>query len=103
MPIVESLWFGKPCLCANFDAMAEVSAGGGCLLVDTRSDQALEDGLTRLILDTELRRRLTMEAVARPTPTWLKYAGRVLTAIGRASGRPEPESAAAFLGACARP
>ena len=103
MPIVESLWFGKPCLCANFDAMAEVSAGGGCLLVDTRSDQALEDGLRRLILDTELRRRLTMEAVARPTTTWLKYAGRVLTAIDRASGRPEPESAAAFLGACARP
>jgi glycosyltransferase involved in cell wall biosynthesis len=90
MPIVESLWFGKPCLCANFGAMVEAGASGGCLQVDMKSDAALKDGLTRLILDEELRRRLAASAVARPMRTWLQYAALVLAALDRARGAGEP-------------
>jgi glycosyltransferase involved in cell wall biosynthesis len=90
MPIAESLWFGKPCLCADFGAMAEVSAEGGCLQVDTRSDAALKDGLARLILDRELRKELTARAVARPLRTWRQYAAHVLSALERAPGARDP-------------
>ena len=31
LPIIESLWFGKPCLCAGFGSMAEIAEAGGCL------------------------------------------------------------------------
>ncbi len=92
MPIAESLWFGKPCLCADFGAMAEVAAGGGCLQVDTRSDSALQEGLTRLILDRELRERLAARAVVRPIRTWLEYAGEVVAALDRAPGLRAPAS-----------
>ena len=37
LPIAESLWLGKPCLCSNFGAMAEIAAAGGCLTVDSTS------------------------------------------------------------------
>src|SRR5262249_35659776 len=48
LPIVESLWFGKPCLCANFGAMAETAAGGGCLMIDVRSVKELARGIEAL-------------------------------------------------------
>lgn len=77
LPILESLWFGKPCICANFGAMAEVADGGGCLTIDTRDEVALGNAIERMINDTGLIDRLTEEAAARPLTTWLDY-GRLL-------------------------
>lgn len=81
LPILESLWKGKPCLCANFGAMAEVAAGGGCLSTDTRDPLALKEALARLISDAALRERLTSEALTRPIDTWADYAGKVGQAL----------------------
>jgi len=86
LPIVESLWFGKPCLCANFGAMAEAAQGGGCLTIDTRSVDALSRGIEQLASDTELRRRLAREAAARPMRSWRDYARSVLAALDRHTG-----------------
>ena len=74
LPILESLWYGKPCLCADFGAMGEVAAGGGCLAVDTRRPEALESALARMIDEPELIARLAREAEARPLSTWADYA-----------------------------
>jgi glycosyltransferase involved in cell wall biosynthesis len=86
LPLVESLWFGKPCLCANFGAMAEAAAGGGCLTVDTRSVAALARGIELLAADHDLRRRLAQEAATRPMRSWREYAGAVLDALDRHTG-----------------
>lgn len=86
LPIVESLWFGTPCLCANFGAMAEAAAGGGCLTVDTRSSKELARGIEQLASDSALRRRLAQEATARPMRSWRDYAGSVLDALDRHVG-----------------
>jgi glycosyltransferase involved in cell wall biosynthesis len=86
LPIVESLWFGRPCLCANFGAMAEAAAGGGCLTVDTRSVTELARGIELLAGDAALRRRLAQEAAARPMRSWRDYAGAVLDALSRHTG-----------------
>ena len=73
LPILESLWYGKPCLCANFGSMAEVASGGGCLALDVRDLNALEDGLTSLIENPGKRIILSEEAVQRPIKTWKDY------------------------------
>ncbi len=74
LPILESLWHARPCVCASFGAMAEVARGGGCLLVDVRDVDALAAAITRLATDAELRQRLANEAVARPIREWRHYA-----------------------------
>ena len=73
LPILESLWQGKPCLCANFGAMGEVAAGGGCLTVDVRDEARLGEALERLMTDDALRRSLVLAAAARRMDRWPDY------------------------------
>ncbi len=81
LPIIESLWFGRPCVCANFGAMAETAAGGGCLTVDVRDPQALADAIIALAGSPELRQRLAAEANARPLKTWEEYASQIFAQL----------------------
>jgi len=74
LPILESLWYAKPCICANFGAMAEAARGGGCLTTDTRSVHDLAAAIKQLSSDRELLEKLTREAVARPMAGWHDYA-----------------------------
>lgn len=73
LPIVESLWFGKPCLCANFGSMGEVAEGGGCSTVDTRSVEEIYSALSRLLLQPDLLSTLKDEIKGRKFTTWLDY------------------------------
>jgi glycosyltransferase involved in cell wall biosynthesis len=81
LPIAESLWLGKPCLCANFGAMAEIAAGGGCVAVNTRSVDEMKEALASLILDGDLRRRLAHEAIGRHARLWRDYATEILEVL----------------------
>jgi glycosyltransferase involved in cell wall biosynthesis len=81
LPIAESLWFGKPCLCANFGAMAEVAAGGGCCTVDVRSPEQLRRALSRMITDKELRQNLAEQIERRRFRLWRDYTRDVLCAL----------------------
>jgi glycosyltransferase involved in cell wall biosynthesis len=83
LPIAESLWFGKPCICAGFGAMGELARGGGCLTVDPRDPEQLSTAITRLIAEPELRHRLAKEASTRALPRWSDYAGSVLDCLGQ--------------------
>ena len=73
LPIVESLSYGKPCICANFGAMAEAAAGGGCLTVDVRDVGALESAIVALTGNPDELRELEQEAANRKTVTWSDY------------------------------
>jgi glycosyltransferase involved in cell wall biosynthesis len=77
MPVMESLWCARPCLCAHFGVMAENAAGGGCLTVDVRDSAALAEALLALATRPGLREKLAMEAVARPLRTWADYAADI--------------------------
>ncbi len=77
LPILESLWYGKPCVCANFGSMGEVAEGGGCFTIDTRNQSKLDDAIAMLIDDNELRESLAKQAVLRPIISWTDY-GAVL-------------------------
>ena len=81
LPICESLARGVPCLTADFGAMREVASGGGCVLVDVNSDNALAGGLARLAGDDGLVQALRDEIGRRRLRTWKTYATEVLAEI----------------------
>ncbi len=74
VPIVESLAFGKPCLCADTGVMAELAAEGGCLTVDVHSAEALSQGIERLLAEPSLGETLSEQARSRPVRSWEEYA-----------------------------
>ena len=89
LPILESLWHAKPCVCADFGAMAEVAEGGGCLAIDTRDEGAIEAAISRLIDDIGFRRELAAQASARAIPTWTDYAKALSARIDREASGPD--------------
>jgi glycosyltransferase involved in cell wall biosynthesis len=81
LPIVESLWHRRPCICANFGAMAETGQGGGCLSVDVRDPAKLGEAIIALATRPELRQKLVDEIENRPMKTWADYAGEICAAL----------------------
>ena len=79
LPVVESLWMGRPCLCHSDGVMAELAADGGCLTVDMSDAVAIEHGLERLAGDAGFRLRLTEQVLGRMLSDWASYG----TEIGR--------------------
>jgi glycosyltransferase involved in cell wall biosynthesis len=82
IPILESLWYGKPVITASFGAMSEAAEGGGCLLVDTRDVGAMSDAITQMAESNELRARLSQEAKARSFRTWRDFAADLAEQLG---------------------
>ena len=81
MPIMESMWFGKPCVCHNGGVMAELAAGGGCLTADVLDVHALRDAILRLSTDKQLHRALSHQAVSRPIKSWHDYTVQFLRTL----------------------
>jgi glycosyltransferase involved in cell wall biosynthesis len=77
LPVIESLSYGKPCLCSDRGGLAEVAAGGGCLLVDPESVEALAKGLRRLCRDLDTYTVLQEETRGRTFRSWAEYAADV--------------------------
>ncbi len=77
LPILESLWYCSPCLCASFGAMEEVARGGGCVRVDMRDVEAIENGIRSMVGDESLMASLEQECLKRQMRTWSDYAAQV--------------------------
>jgi len=80
LPIIESLWHGRPVICGSNGAIGEVASGGGCLTVDQNNPHALAAAIASLLNDAALYRRLYDEARARPFRSWDDY-GRDLDRV----------------------
>ncbi len=91
LPVVESLWFGKPCLCSDQGVMAENARGGGCLTVDVQNTETLAAGMMQLACDGNLRARLVREALARKMKTWNDFGAEILDILDEvAPSKPAP-------------
>jgi len=78
LPILESLWYGRPCVCGSNGALGEVAESGGCLLVNQENPASLADGLRQLLTDDQTYGRLCEEARHRTFRSWENYADALL-------------------------
>jgi glycosyltransferase involved in cell wall biosynthesis len=85
LPIVESLWHWRPCICANFGEMAEIAKDGGCLTCDVRDPLQLSHAMVALATQPALRERLINEIERRKHKTWAEYAAEICENLGNAS------------------
>jgi glycosyltransferase involved in cell wall biosynthesis len=90
LPIIESLYFNKPCITANFGAMAEIAGENGCLLVDTREISQLTNAIELLATNKQLLHQKTCEAEQRRIDNWHDYADKVMTTV---TGSLQPKTA----------
>ena len=81
LPILESIWHGRPCVCYNQGVMAELAEDGGCLTADVTDPVQLAEAIHQLATDKDLRTRLSREAAARPLKSWRNYAVDLLDAL----------------------
>jgi len=81
LPVTESLWFGRPCLCSDEGVMAENAKEGGCLTVNMKDQKAVADGIVKLAGEQEFRRELGEQVLQRKLKTWNEYAGDVLQVL----------------------
>jgi len=81
LPIIQSLWNRRPCICANFGTMAETASGGGCLTVDVRDAAKLSDAIVALATRRDIRQKLVEEIERRHVKTWQEYATEICGAL----------------------
>ncbi len=81
LPILESLWHGRPCICGDNGAIGEVATGGGCLTVNQQDPASLAAGMRRLLLEPVTHQRLSIEARHRRFRSWDDYAGSLFRAL----------------------
>ena len=79
LPVLESLWNARPCVCYDSGSMGEIADGGGCLTADVKDPSALAHAISRLVVDVPFREKLAHEAIARNLGTWGNYAREVLS------------------------
>lgn len=81
LPIMESLWKGKPCICHNQGVMSELAQAGGCLTVNVKDSEYLYNAIYQLTVDSKLRYQLSLEATQRKIQTWYKYAKTITSVL----------------------
>jgi glycosyltransferase involved in cell wall biosynthesis len=81
MPILESLWHGRPCICSGENALGALAAGGGCLTTDVGDEVELSEAISRLATDRALLAKLVEEALSRAIKTWDEYVDELLTIL----------------------
>ncbi|WP_175713838.1 glycosyltransferase family 4 protein [Burkholderia ambifaria] len=86
LPIMESLWMGKPCLCHSEGVMAELAESGGCMTVNMLDEHALATAMEQLADQSELRRRLTLDALDRKIFDWADYGSTIEARIAECAG-----------------
>jgi len=74
LPLLESLWFGVPCLCNDLPVLRENTEAGGCLAIPVADRAGWAEGLRRILTDDTAWQALADEAVGRRLPTWSETA-----------------------------
>ncbi|MBV8808485.1 MAG: glycosyltransferase [Acidobacteriaceae bacterium] len=83
LPIVESIWHGRPCICYSQGVMGELAELGACLTTDVTDPIQLGEAIYTLATNEELQLRLSREAMARPLKTWDEYILELTDAIAQ--------------------
>ena len=74
LPVAESIWHHRICLCSCEGALGELSRLGGCVTVDVENWFELATGLARLQHDHAVRNSLQKQLEQRVVRTWRNVA-----------------------------
>jgi glycosyltransferase involved in cell wall biosynthesis len=81
LPIMESLWMGRPCICHEAGVMGELAAKGGCMTIDVTDPFELSIAMERLCSDHALIEALRRQAAAREITTWADYGASIASRL----------------------
>ena len=87
LPILESLWHGRPVICGLDEPMLSVGRGAGCLHADMRSPQELASAMRGLLRERPRAIILANEAHRRPLRTWNDYFPEFVKILNPDAGR----------------
>lgn len=73
LPVLESLQYGKPCICSAQGALGEVARDGGCVELESMDAASLADAIRKLLNHPEMLASLTQAAQTRCFKTWPEY------------------------------
>lgn len=79
MPVLESLHYGKPCVCSGLGALGESAHGGGCLPLESVDVTSVGRALRRLLQNPAELAALSAAARTRRLKTWPEYAAEFTT------------------------
>ncbi len=82
MPVLESLQYGKPCVCSGAGALGESAHGGGCVPLAAVDAATLAAAMRRLLREPADLAALAAAARARPLKRWPDYAREVTAWMG---------------------
>lgn len=81
LPVAESLWRGRPCICSDHGSVAEIAENGGCIRVNASSIESIKNALEALADQPDLRHQLAKQIEGRKFKTWSDYTAEVLQAL----------------------
>jgi len=81
LPVLESLSFGRPCVCTTYGALKEASADGGCVHLKDGNAGSITEGVDRLLRDSQLYGKLCDEIDKRTFRNWTDYSKDVLAFV----------------------
>ena len=87
LPILESLWHGRPVICGLDEPMLSVGRGAGCLHADMRSPRELASAMRGLLRERPRAIILANEAYRRPLRTWNDYFPEFVKILNPNAGR----------------
>ena len=88
LPILESLWHGRPCVCGSNGALGEAASGGGCVAANQTNPESLAAGIRLLLTDRDAYARLCDEAANRAYRTWDDYVDALISILTEFAATP---------------
>ena len=80
LPILESIWNCKPCICMNYGSMAEIAIAG-CLKIDCNNVDKIVNAIDEIISDNDIRNKLIDEIKNVKLKSWNTYAFDIISYI----------------------
>ena len=81
LPIIESLWHGRPVVCGSSGAVAEVASGGGCVTDEMSDVTKIAAALRKVLTDESYYSVLCEEIAKRDFLSWDGYWRKLMAGL----------------------